>query len=473
MKNHSYGYNIQNSRKIKDFINDKLIDVTITSPPYWKMKNYNVENQIGHGQEYCDYLQDLTKVFKDIYDTTKDTGSLWVIVDTFKEKGKMKLLPFDIVRELENSKIFNVKNRWKLQDIIIWEKDKTLPWSRKGQLRNQFEYILFFVKSNNYKYNIDRIKIPDENKLKSWWVRYPERYNPHGKVPENIWRFKIPTQGSFGNGNFRHFCPFPSELIEQILLLTTNKGDTVLDPFAGSGVVLAQADCMKRKYIGFDLNEEYKRMFENHVLKDVHESWKEREKKLGLLTQRRYSLAKKIKNLRQIKYPKSLIREIAKGTIKGEYENFPIDDLNSIFAISRNSNGNNSNDKFKFMEEDICLIFESMVNENLLLEIVNEICEKYPLSKFGIKPTFYFFTINDFIREQEQNNLINEKKLWLYSRGLVNKYDKPITLDEWKTICYDDSWKNDFKNKLPPIISNIRVNIDYKSPSNILEKNKM
>src|SRR5207253_1419630 len=142
---------------------------------------------------------------------------------------------------------------WLLKDIIIWNKTRTLPWSGHGQFRRIFEYILFFAKTSAFKYHVDRIKEPDD--LKEWWVKYPERYSPKGKVPSSIWTFPIPVQGSFSRSNFRHFCPFPSSLIERILLLTTDLGDCVFDPFAGSGVVLAQAKAMGRRFIGCDVNK--------------------------------------------------------------------------------------------------------------------------------------------------------------------------------------------------------------------------
>ncbi|KAF6586438.1 site-specific DNA-methyltransferase, partial [Paenibacillus sp. EKM208P] len=78
--------------------------------------------------------------------------------------------------------------------------------------------------------------IKNVDKLMEWWIDYPERYNPEGKVPENIWEFPIPTQGSWGNKidfgeeEFRHACPFPPEMMARLILLSSDKNDVVLDP---------------------------------------------------------------------------------------------------------------------------------------------------------------------------------------------------------------------------------------------------
>ena len=104
---------------------DVSIQTTITSPPYFDMKDYGVDNQIGYGQIYQEYLQDLRLVFSEVLARTAEDGTLWIIIDTFKRHNNVVLLPFDLARELQ-------KVGWYLQDIIIWKKDKTVPWSAKG-----------------------------------------------------------------------------------------------------------------------------------------------------------------------------------------------------------------------------------------------------------------------------------------------------------------------------------------------------
>ena len=122
-----------------------------------------------------------------------------------------------------------------------------------------------FSKTKDYQFHIDKVR--DFQSLKKWWVKYPERYNPKGKTPGAIWNFDIPTQGSWGSGYIKHFCPLPEDMIAQMLKLTTIEDDVVLDCFSGSGAVLSKANNMKRKYIGFELNKEYIKMFDTFLTK--------------------------------------------------------------------------------------------------------------------------------------------------------------------------------------------------------------
>jgi len=245
----------KDSRTLDKTIKEALVDVTITSPPYFDLKDYGHKKQIGYGQEYNKYLSDLAKVFSKVFAVTKDSGSLWVVIDSFKRDGEIVPLPFDFAAKLK-------KIGWKLQDIIIWHKDKTVPWTNGGVTRNIFEYILVFSKTSKFKYNPDSVRSCEG--LKKWWVKYPERYHPKGKSLEEVWDFPIPVQGSWGTGYIKHFCPLPEALVDRIINLTTDEGDVVLDPFSGSGTVPAQASFRNRKYIGFELNTEYIEMFKSY-----------------------------------------------------------------------------------------------------------------------------------------------------------------------------------------------------------------
>ena len=177
-------YNID-SRRISEVLSDNIrIQTTISSPPYFDMKDYGEDDQIGYGQSYEDYLQDIKNVFKQVFHYTKDDGTLWIIIDTFKRNNSIVMLPFDLASRLQES-------GWLLQDIIIWKKDKTVPWSNNGFTQRKFEYVLFFSKSPMFKSNKDKVRVFDTRHLKKWWVKYPERYNPRGKALDEIWEYQI------------------------------------------------------------------------------------------------------------------------------------------------------------------------------------------------------------------------------------------------------------------------------------------
>ncbi|MCK4478318.1 site-specific DNA-methyltransferase [Candidatus Bathyarchaeota archaeon] len=442
-------------RKFKQFLESrgsykKFVDVTITSPPYFDLKSYGYKNQIGYGQEFSDYMNDLGKLFSQIKDVTNDTGSLWIIVDDFSKRGKLVNLPFKLAEKMENI-------GWKLTDILIWKKDKTLPWSSKGQLRNIFEYILFFTKTGNFKFYGDRIRNFDISQLKEWWVKYPERYNPNGALPTNVWEFPVPTQGKWGHTSLRHFNPLPPKMIERIILLTTDanlqKKDIVLDPFAGSGSVLAVADYLGRRWFGFEKNKQYCEMFENSVLQLIKNEMMIEDEKKSEIKVLHSEFQNKIKYLRLVKFPKSLFRKALQEKIL----NFKQNTVNTIFALSVEPTDKEKSalPKNKFMVEEIFIISNYNGDLESIEGQLTEVASKEPLSKFGIEPKIFVLNKNDFT--SKYGSVLENARLWLYLSGRVYKLRKAITFSQWSLENSEDHWKDYSKNNIPPIITNIKV----------------
>ena len=353
------------SRNIIDLIGDSIkIKSTITSPPYFDMKDYGSENQVGFGQTYQDYLDDLQDIFNQIFQITENDGSLWIVIDSFKRENQVVTLPFDLSNKLKEI-------GWLLQDIIIWKKDKTVPWSNNGFVQRKFEYILFFTKSRNFKYNKDRVRNFDTSQLKKWWVKYPERYNPKGKALDEIWEFPIPVQGSWGDKYIRHFCPLPKEMVATMIEISTDINDIVLDPFAGSGSVLFQSAVMRRKYIGFELNQNYIDMFNKYFKLNLKKSLREYERLSQLEGQDEFK--KRILDLRALKFGRLLVNELDKK--------FNFDFKIFVKMIEVN------------MDETTQLKVEYQIigkypNKNEVLQEVEVIVKTPPFSKFGIKSVF-------------------------------------------------------------------------------------
>jgi len=446
----------------------EIVDVTITSPPYWNLKDYGCGAQIGYRQPYELYLKDLERVFRDVFLVTKNTGSLWIIVDSFTKKDEngsllkgyetheVVPLTFDMIGIVKNS-------GWKLRDILVWQKDKTLPWSWNGKLRNVFEHILFFTKTNNYKFFTQRIRMPDYTQFKEWWVRYPERYSPNGITPTNLWYFPIPVQGSWGRGYIRHFCPFPVPLVERILLLTTNKRNVVFDPFAGSGVVMAVANALGRRSIGMELNHEYLERFRNYVLGDVKKEMarriKERQRQMAM----QKLLRRKIGRLRMTKYPRLLIKKLSLSPER-------VRDINSIFAIASNVSGSMTGNWKDRLPEDIYVVFESENSNDEIKEAAHRATRKPPLSKFGIEPRLHFLRKDTFISEQCRYPSFDHRNLWLYVKGATNMFYKRMTFQKWVDLCETGEWTGFFKQNIPPIVSNVRIRQSV--PSTLVPREK-
>ena len=294
-------YNVDARRISEVFPEGLTIQTTISSPPYYDMKDYGEDNQIGFGQSYEEYLQDIKSVFEQVYSHTKDDGTLWIIIDTFKRNNSIVLLPFDVASKLQET-------GWLLQDIIIWKKDKTVPWSNNGFTQRQFEYILFFSKTPKFKTNKDRVRVFDTRQLKKWWVKYPERYNPRGKALSEIWEYPIPVQGSWGKQYIRHFCPLPQDMVSNMIQISTDEGDVVFDPFAGSGTVMSQSAYMNRFYLGFELNKGYIDKFNSYLAETLEKGKSEYESMLKGKGQTDFE--DQIINLRALKYGRMLVKAI-------------------------------------------------------------------------------------------------------------------------------------------------------------------
>lgn len=409
------------ARNINKIIREQIVDVTITSPPYFDMKDYGHEDQIGYGQSYEKYLDDLKIVFSQVYDITKETGSLWVIIDTFKKDGEIVPLPFDFAHKIREV-------GWQFRDIIIWNKNKTVPWSQGKHTKNKFEYILLFSKSSQYKYEKDRVREYNTQFLKKWWVRYPERYNPKGKAPDEVWDYPIPTQGSWGSKYMRHFCPLPTDMIGRMILLSTTENDVVLDPFAGSGSVLVQADCMNRKFIGFELNHSYIEMFHNYLEKIRNGGQKNYELiKGGKYSQEEF--AETIIKLRVLKYARVLLKNVDLD-IKSK--------INSVYVELSNEKVRERN---KIAVAKYVFVFTENANKDIIERfkvIISEKISHPPLSKYGIEPVFHYCSLNSFSSTKEP--------LFVYTQIVTHRY---------KNI-----YKENLKSETLQILSPIKLEIN-------------
>lgn len=441
--------------------NSPFVDLIVTSPPYWNMKKYgDVENQTGYKQTYEEYLADIKKTFQGVYDISKETASLFLIVDTMKRNGKMVRLPDDISKELESI-------GWIHQDTIIWDKGKTLPWSRKGQMRNVFEYILMFTKSDSYKYYIDRIKTVDE--LMEWWIDYPERYNPEGKVPENIWEFPIPTQGSWGNKKefgeeeFRHACPFPPEMMARILLLSSDPNDVVLDPYAGTGVLLAMAQKMGRRYIGFDTNNDYKKVFEQVTIPLISDKWPNIEAYYNIQSELKGLMKEAIYKLRVLKYQKALIKKLRPILSPEPYnKNRYIRPVLLNVALAHNLTPEQLEDQ-KIGKVDYWLVLnDDEIDADNLKNHVNQLTSKAPFTKYGLITSTKIISINQLRNILDQSRYNN---FYLYSEGNTKDCKKEISLQEILDLLNSkEALFKLFDKDVPPLVSNVKIEQkDYSS----------
>ncbi|MFH1824231.1 MAG: site-specific DNA-methyltransferase [Candidatus Firestonebacteria bacterium] len=212
-------------------ISDNCVKMMITSPPYWNLKNYEVDNQIGYKEDYKTYLNRVYKVWKETFRVLTDDGIAIININTKSYKKNLVLIPYDFIKQME-------KIGFRIRDVHYWHKSSGIP--RPSNLGDHFEYFLIFTKSD--KYSINDFSFFD--------------YKINKKIPKiNIWNINKKF-GSVGKKFMVHPAIFPVPYIKRMIEIFTNPEEIILDPFLGSGTSLIAAELAKRRCIGFELNKE-------------------------------------------------------------------------------------------------------------------------------------------------------------------------------------------------------------------------
>ncbi len=226
-------------------IEDNTVDMIVTSPPYWDLKNYYKENQIGQ-ESYEVYSNRMYSVWEQCFNKLKDNGSIWININIRTRNGNPILLPRLFVEQCN-------KIGFKYRGISIWHKSSGIPTSARN-LSDHHEYILIFTKSDNSKIDINRFE------------QYCDYKND--KISHKLFWNINRKAGSVGK-NTIHPAIFPTELINRINIVSTNKGDMVVDPFLGSGTSLIASLNNCRNFIGYEYNEGFKELMNNRFETEI------------------------------------------------------------------------------------------------------------------------------------------------------------------------------------------------------------
>jgi site-specific DNA-methyltransferase (adenine-specific) len=228
-------------------IDGSSIDTIITSPPYFRLRNYQIDQQIGLESHVDAFVDELRLVARGLFRVLKPTGSLWLnLGDTYAQtdadgatKKNLLLVPERVALALQ-------ADGWILRNKIVWAKPNPMPSSVKDRLACTYEVVYFFSKSRNYFFDLDAIRVPhkgiaaqgkkatrraEKTRSKAWSV--PDSWrgpssgsnsgldrlkatglvgHPLGKNPGDVWT--IPTAGYRG----AHHAVFPPKLVERPLL---------------------------------------------------------------------------------------------------------------------------------------------------------------------------------------------------------------------------------------------------------------
>lgn len=280
---------------------DKSINCCITSPPYYGLRDYGVDGQIGNEDTPEKYIENLVKIFEEVKRVLKDDGTLWLnlgdswagsnqgsgtknptpkqtsnhgtnYMTTESHKSKLSKLEGYKAKDLIGIPwmvAFALRNSgWYLRQDIIWAKGNPMPESVKDRCTKSHEYIFLLSKSRKYYFDNVAIKEPAvthpksrNKKAEGYQADYPngDRFSDGERVygadglrnKRDVWFVNTkPCKEA-------HFATFPDTLIEPCVLAGCPENGIVLDPFSGSGTTAMVAKRNNRNYIGIELNPAY------------------------------------------------------------------------------------------------------------------------------------------------------------------------------------------------------------------------
>lgn len=232
-------------------IPDNSIQLVVTSPPYNIGKSYESVAKLS------EYLQFQKRVIEECFRVVKSNGHICWQVGNYVENGEV--VPLDILLyPIFESLGLKMRNR------IIWHFEHGLHCSKR--FSGRYETINWFTKSDDYKFDLDSVRIPQKYPGKKYF-KGPKKgqlsCNPLGKNPGDVW--DIPNVKNNHPEKTVHPCQFPVELIERLVLSLTKKGDWVLDPFAGVGSALVASVLHERKCAGAEISSEYTAIAEDRI----------------------------------------------------------------------------------------------------------------------------------------------------------------------------------------------------------------
>jgi len=275
----------------------------VTSPPYYGLRDYGHDGQIGLEETPEEYIAAMVEVFKCVWDVLEDDGTLWLnIGDSYYNyrPGKGQALVQQTVASNDQdlpqvcarrgNKLDGLKEKdligipwmlafalradgWYLRQDIIWHKPNPMPESVQDRCTKAHEYIFLMSKSSKYFYDHESIKDP----VKQDWGtrdRTDGKYHnegsglqPHSGLEKS---YEMANKRSVWTVNTKpyagaHFAVFPQDLIEPCILAGAPIGGIVLDPFMGSGTTAQVAQNLGRQYLGCELNADYKPLQDKRI----------------------------------------------------------------------------------------------------------------------------------------------------------------------------------------------------------------
>jgi site-specific DNA-methyltransferase (adenine-specific) len=266
--------------KVLTALPNSCVQAIITSPPYYQQRDYDAPDQLGCESSPAEYVARLVAIMRECKRLLREDGLLWLNLGDKYLGGRLLGMPWRVALALSDS-------GWFLRSDIIWHKLNAMPSSVKNRPTTDHEYIFMLSRSQKYYYDADSIREPhitfsENSKMKGGRGhfgkvngtpelgkfsgsqnlhngRWDQAFHPLGRNKRTVWPIPLSKNPD------AHFAVFPEKLVETCLMASTRYGDTILDPFCGSGTSLAMARRLGRHFIGIDINKNYCEMATRRV----------------------------------------------------------------------------------------------------------------------------------------------------------------------------------------------------------------
>jgi len=252
-------------------IGDGTVQTCVTSPPYWGLRDYGNDGQLGLESTPDEYVKNMVDVFRSVRRVLADDGTVWLnLGDTYLQK-QLVGIPWRVAFALQ-------ADGWLLRQDIIWHKPNVMPeGTAYDRPSRDHEHVFLLAKQAKYRY--DREAVAVAGKGRELWsgrgVKYSQGAgrNDHGTptkpAPENgkrnrrtVWSINTKSLAA------AHFAVMPAALVEPCVLAGSRPGDLVLDPFTGSGTVGVVALRHDRQFVGIELNPDYAQIAHDRIVDD-------------------------------------------------------------------------------------------------------------------------------------------------------------------------------------------------------------
>ena len=252
-----------------------LVDTIVTSPPYYRQRDYGHAEQLGGESTPQQYLERLVEILGECRRVIKPVGTCWLVLGDKYIHGQLQGLPWRVALALQD-------DGWILRSDIIWQKPNAMPSAVKNRPTTDHEYIFLLSREKKYYYDIDAVREPHVTFSKQSRMRggrkhffqrgstpeqgknsgdsnlhdarWDQAFHPLGRNRRHVWN--VPLSRSRDS----HFAVFPPQLVTTMISAGCPPRGLVLDPFLGSGTTALVARELGRHYLGIDCVEDYCRL---------------------------------------------------------------------------------------------------------------------------------------------------------------------------------------------------------------------